>query len=249
MFYTTSEIAALFNLHPNTVRLYEKWELISTPNRKKNGYRVFTAEHIRQIEILRLALRAEVIQGGLRKSAIEIIKTVAKREYYEAYELSLFYLKKIDSEIEFTQNAIKITNNLLSDNDKSTETSELSRRQTALKLGITVDTLRNWERNGLIKIKRQKNGYRIYNETDIKYLTIIRELRIANFSLTSILRMINNLQYGKIENVEGILDCPEDGEFIISVCDRLQSSLKNLKQDALTLIDMTYAFYKEYTKS
>jgi hypothetical protein len=68
--YTTSQIANMFNLHPNTIRLYEVLGFISAPERKANGYRIFTEKHIKQIDIARLALRAEVLQNGLRKKAI-----------------------------------------------------------------------------------------------------------------------------------------------------------------------------------
>jgi len=39
--YSTSQIAEIAGLHPNTVRMYEEWGLIQKPERKKNGYRVF----------------------------------------------------------------------------------------------------------------------------------------------------------------------------------------------------------------
>ena len=35
--YSTSQIARIVGLHPNTVRLYEEWGLIQKPERKKNG--------------------------------------------------------------------------------------------------------------------------------------------------------------------------------------------------------------------
>lgn len=40
--YKTSEVAAIIGIHPNTVRLYEKLELIPKPERLSNGYRVFS---------------------------------------------------------------------------------------------------------------------------------------------------------------------------------------------------------------
>lgn len=40
--YKTSQIAAIAGIHPNTVRLYEEWGMISKPERQKNGYRIFT---------------------------------------------------------------------------------------------------------------------------------------------------------------------------------------------------------------
>ena len=36
--YSTSQIAKIAGLHPNTVRMYEQWELIQKPARKQNEY-------------------------------------------------------------------------------------------------------------------------------------------------------------------------------------------------------------------
>ncbi len=44
--YTTSEVAKIIGIHPNTVRLYEEWGFISKVERKENGYRIFTDLHI-----------------------------------------------------------------------------------------------------------------------------------------------------------------------------------------------------------
>lgn len=47
--YRTSEVAEMMGIHPNTVRLYEEWGLITKPVREENGYRVFTDLHLCQI--------------------------------------------------------------------------------------------------------------------------------------------------------------------------------------------------------
>lgn len=65
--YRTAEIAAIIGIHPNTVRLYEEWGLISKPERKENGYRIFNDLHIQQIQLARTAFQIEVLQSGLRK--------------------------------------------------------------------------------------------------------------------------------------------------------------------------------------
>ena len=78
--YKTSEVAAMIGIHPNTVRLYEKLELISRPERLPNGYRVFTDFHIEQCRLVRLAFKVEVLQNGLRKKIIQVIKASANRE-------------------------------------------------------------------------------------------------------------------------------------------------------------------------
>lgn len=79
--YKTSELARLTGIHPNTVRFYEEVGFITPPERRENGYRVFTELHLRQMELVRLSLRAEVLQNGLRKKAIEVIRQCAALEF------------------------------------------------------------------------------------------------------------------------------------------------------------------------
>ena len=75
--YKTVDIARMIGIHVNTVRLYEKCELIPKPERLNSGYRVFTDLHIEQFKLARAALQVEVLQNGLRKRAIDIIKVSA----------------------------------------------------------------------------------------------------------------------------------------------------------------------------
>ena len=102
-------------------------------------------------------------------------------------------------------------------------------------MGLSIDTLRNWELNGLIQTKRSKNGYRIYDSEDLKRLSIIRTLRLANYSLMSILRLMNGLEDAGESELETNLNTPAPSEDIISVCDRLLISLEAAKADALQM--------------
>ena len=65
--YSTSEIAGIIGIHPNTVRLYEQLCLITAPERKPNGYRIFTNLHLDQFTNARLAFQVEILQNGLYK--------------------------------------------------------------------------------------------------------------------------------------------------------------------------------------
>ncbi|MBA4510296.1 MerR family DNA-binding transcriptional regulator, partial [Clostridium sporogenes] len=51
--YKTAEVAKRVGVHSNTVRLYEKLDLIPKTNRLPNGYRVFTDYHIEQFKLAR----------------------------------------------------------------------------------------------------------------------------------------------------------------------------------------------------
>ena len=86
--YSTSQIARIVGLHPNTVRLYEEWGLIQKPERKKNGYRVYNDVHIKQFALENTALQIEVLQAGLRKRMVNAVKLSAAYGKTERERLS-----------------------------------------------------------------------------------------------------------------------------------------------------------------
>ena len=190
--YKTIDIARRIGIHVNTVRLYEKCALIPKPDRLPNGYRVFTDLHIEQFKLARAALRVEVLQNGLRKQAVNIIKD--GEEYTGIY---------------------------------------FTRKEAADFLGVTIDTLRNWELNGLFTIKRRENGYRVYSEKDIQRLKIIRSLRCANYSLAAILRMLRAINDDPAANIRTVIDTPNEDDDIIKACDKLLTSLAEARKNAV----------------
>ena len=236
--YTTSEIARSIGIHSNTVRLYEELELIPKAERKENGYRVFTDFHMEQIKFARIALKVEVLQNGLRKQAITIIKTSASGNFDKAIGLTEHYLQQIKNEQKNAEEAIEITQRLLSGSSLGEEsgTMVLTRKETADYLQISMDALRNWEMNGLLTIKRKQNGYRVYTDKDIRRLKIIRSLRCANYSLSAILRMLNTLSQNPKADIRQVIDTPDESDDIISVCDKLLTSLHYAEENAKVML-------------
>ncbi len=246
--YKTSDIAQIIGVHPNTVRLYEKFGLIPKAERKENGYRVFTNFHLEQFKLARTAFEVEILQNGLRKKAVDIIKLSAKRKFEEAICLAENYLQQIRKEQTDALEAIAIVRELLADchNIDNKNNLCLTRKETAEYLQVTIDTLRNWELNGLLTVRRMQNGYRIYTENDIKRLKIIRSLRCANYSLSAILRMLSALSRDPEINLEMVIDTPQEDEDIVSACDKLLTSLnrgeKNVKRILTKLKEFTNEF-------
>jgi DNA-binding transcriptional MerR regulator len=236
--YMTSEVARRSGIHPNTVRLYEKLELIPQPERKKNGYRVFTEWHMEQIKLIRIALRVEVLQNGLRKQAVEIIKTSARGDFSRAICLAEHYLQQIRKEQQNAEEAITITEKLLAGDSQETGTLFLTRKEAAAYLRLSIDALRNWEMNGLLAVKRKQNGYRVYTDEDIRRLKIIRSLRCANYSLSAVLRMLNTLSQNPEADIRHVIDTPKENDDIISVCDKLLTSLYLAEQNAIEMLTL-----------
>lgn len=244
--YSTSEVAKLIGIHPNTVRLYEELNLISKPERKSNGYRVFTQQHIEQFRVARLAFEVEVLQSGLRKQAVTIIKTSAENNFSEAIKLTQDYLEQVRGEKQNAEEAISLVEEIISGTSQDLENLQLTRQEAADLLHITIDTLRNWELNGLLSVKRKLNGYRVYTETDIKRLKIIRSLRCANYSLASILRMLQALSDNPKADIRTVIDTPKADDDIFTACDSLLSSLNHAEHNFHTIYQHLIEMEKTY---
>lgn len=234
--YKTSEIARRTGIHSNTVRLYEKLELIPRPERKENGYRIFTELHLAQIRLARIALKIEVLQNGLRKQAVTIIKTSALGDFSGAICLAKQYWRQIKDERRNAEEALAIAQKLLSGGSREASTAVFTRREAAEHVQISIDALRNWEMNGLLTVKRKQNGYRVYTGEDIRRLKLIRSLRLANYSLSAILRMLHTLSRDPEADMRQAIDTPREHDEIISVCDKLLTSLYLAEQNAAVML-------------
>lgn len=237
--YSTGQIAKIVGLHPNTVRSYEEWGLIHKPKRKPNGYRIYNDIHIKQFQLTRKAFQTEIIQAGLRERMIEAVKLSAEYRFDEAEEQILEYIRIAKQEIENAKEAAKLCEILWQ--QPQADDAVYKRSQAAKELGLTIDTIRNWEMNGLLTVKRKQNGYRVYDSNDINRLKVIRTLRCANYSLSAILRMLNRYDSGmNKENILDILNTPEADDDIISACDRLIDSLENAIENAYEAISILH---------
>ena len=147
------------------------------------------------------------------------------------------YLEQIKQERSNAEKAIMIVKQILSGGVP--ESSHLfKRKEVSEYLGISMDSLRNWEMNGLLTVKRKQNGYRVYTDADIHRLIIIRSLRCANYSLEAILHMLRQLSENPDTDIEVILNTPKQDSDIISVCDRLIVSLSAAEENAYKILSM-----------
>ncbi len=234
--YKTAQVAKIVGVHSNTVRLYEKLKLIPEAKRLPNGYRAFTDFHIEQFKLARTAFKVEVLQNGLRKKIIHVVKLSAKGQLEEAIKCTNDYIEQIKQEHKNAEEAIELSKKLLSDAGDAKSNIFFTRKQTADHLKVTMDTLRNWEMNGLLIVKRKKNGYRVYTESDINRLKIIRTLRCANYSLSAILRMLHAISESKEIDIREVINKPKKDEEIVTACDKLLTSLNDAEKNAHSML-------------
>ena len=238
--YTTSRIASAVGIHPNTVRLYERIGFITAPERLANGYRVFTDLHLLQVRLVRAALNVELVQNGLRREVLAIVETMASQRYDEAISLARQRIDHLRRERCAAEDALRHVRDLLSRSDGSARAERLmlTRKEAADQLDTTIDALRNWEMNGLLQVKRKQNGYRVYSAADLDRLAIIRALRAANYSLAAILRLLDALDRDATADIGHVLDHPDPDDDILSVCDRLLTSLDAAERNAFEMIEL-----------
>ena len=244
--YTTMEVAKIIGIHPNTVRMYEEWGLIPLAERKSNGYRIFTDFHIEQLRLARIAFQIEVLQNGLRKKVVETIKLSAKRDFDKALMFAEEYRSQIQREQRNAEESIGIAKQILSGKSVG-DTLFLKRKEVSDHLDISMDTLRNWERNGLLQVKRRQNGYRAYTNDDIERIKMIRTLRLANYSLEAILRMLHALEHNPKVDMKQVLNTPQADADIVSVCDRLIVSLKDAEENAEKMIHILLEMKEKFS--
>ena len=242
--YRTAEVAAIMGVHPNTVRLYERLGLIPAAERKENGYRVFTGRHLAQFRLARLAFRVEVLQNGLRRQIVETVKTAAAGDYAGASALARDYVRRVRRERAHAE-AAALAGQLLS-GEPTRETAPMRRKEVSAALAVSMDTLRNWEMNGLLTVKRRENGYRVYTGEDVRRLKIIRALRCANYSLEAILRLLRARSADPEADVGTALNTPGADDDIVSACDRLIVSLGAAEENALAMLDLLRDMQREF---
>ena len=141
--YTTSDVAKIIGIHSNTVRLYEEWGLLPPVERKPNGYRIFTDFHIEQLRLARLAFQIEVLQNGLRKKIVLMVKTAATKDFDAALSLTEEYRIQLRQERANAEEAICIAKQLLCGVTEE-NTHFLKRKEVSDYLDISMDTMRNW---------------------------------------------------------------------------------------------------------
>lgn len=236
----TSDIAHAAGVHPNTVRAYEQWGFLPPIPRAPNGYRQFSRLHLVQVLLVRRALQVTWLGGPLRQAAQALIFQGAAGEYQPAYETAVNLLEMIASEQQRAEAAAALLEQWAESQPAAPTAASLSIGQAARHLDVTIDSLRNWERNGLLTTPRQpRNNYRLYGLAELQRLLVIRTLRAARYSTMSILRMLTRLDQGQRGSLRAVLDTPTPEEDAVYATDRWLTTLARVKKHAAALVDLT----------
>ncbi|WP_432667614.1 MerR family transcriptional regulator [Wukongibacter baidiensis] len=242
--YTTKQIADITNVHPNTVRLYEKWGYISKTERMKNNYRMFNEKHLYQMRLARVSLPGPYPIDG--KIVHGLVKKFAADDVEGALKSAKEYLEKVDVETERAKAALRVLDNWFEDNlgDRNNIIIR-TRKKAANYIGVSIDSLRTWERNGLFSIEKDSRGILIFSEWDIEKIMVIRLLRNCGYSIASLLRVFG--KEGKLEEKPSkILSLPDNDSDINYDTDMFLKYLDEHRDRAKKIIELIIQKYPYY---
>ncbi|KUG03247.1 transcriptional regulator, merr family [hydrocarbon metagenome] len=241
--YSTKEIADLSGVHPNTVRLYESWGYISSPQRLKNNYRVFTDLHLIQMKLARTALPGPYPVDG--KQVHQLVKEFASGNLEVSLDLAKEYLQKVQVEQKRAFKALSILDDwFVCRYSQYDDVLIKGRKKAAQEIGVTLDTLRTWERNGLFAIHKDDLGKLTFTQQDLEKIEVIRLLRNCGYSISSLLRVFN-LSDTVQEKPSLLLSLPGNDEDFFYVTDRFVQYLQDHKERAEHLISMIEKYMQD----
>ena len=174
--YVISVAAELVDMHPQTLRLYERKGLIR-PKRSSGKTRLYSErdiEHLREIRRLTQEL-------GVNLAGVEEIMRL-RQELDALEERFRSEVEKLNKAITAEAAQIKNLPALPGDvDDEADKTAPSDRPVYVISVAAELvdmhpQTLRLYERKGLIRPKRSSGKTRLYSERDIEHLREIRRL-------------------------------------------------------------------------
>jgi len=122
-------------------------------------------------------------------------------------------------------------------NTQISSKSYLSPAQMAEHTGVNIDTLRYYEREGLIKtVARSVSGHRRYSSDDVLWVQVLRCLRDTGMSIEQLRQYCQLGEQGDHTQPERLDLLEHHRAIVLSQIDQLKESIK--------LIDHKIDFYK-----
>jgi DNA-binding transcriptional MerR regulator len=225
-------------VHPNTVRLYADWGLIPPVERSPAGYRLFTRRHLDCLRLARMIYSAQYPGRGFRALGNAIIQRAVADDWTGALAKAHEHLRAVSVELEQANQVANLLEHWAQHrSDSSPDEEPLVIGQVSKKLGVSLDMIRNWERNGLIHVPRNlHNKYRLFGKKELGRMQIIRMLSRAGYSHMAMLRMFIELDKGNTRDLKRTLDTPRPDEDIFTAADRWLTTLHMQEEMAQRVI-------------
>ncbi|WP_329791970.1 MerR family transcriptional regulator [Lentzea sp. DG1S-22] len=185
------DLARAAGISTQQVRNYLDDEVLPPAARSESGYRQFDSRHLEALLAYRRMMRgygwdiaramARAVGTGDVAKALELVDGVhaAQHERRKALRSMREALEVVAEEV---------------DRRDPVRRSDLRIGEVAALLSVRASVLRVWEGHGLVKPRRDAEGYRRYNSTDVRDLRLIAMLRAGHYSLTQVSRLLEQFR-------------------------------------------------------
>ena len=242
----TSDVAKATGAHPNTVRRYVDRGILPPVERSANGYRRFTQRHIEYMRLARLVYNGQYPGKGIFESGVRVVQTAVSGDLEGARSLAQGHLALVRSERAQAELAADLLERWAFGPPSEAAIQPLTIGRVARLLGVSIDMVRSWDRNGLIDVPRDPdNGYRRYGAAEIGRLRVIRMLSRSGYSTAAILRMLIQLDRGEQTDLRQALDTPRPDDDARLASDRWLTTLADQEQRARTIIALVEEMISE----
>lgn len=237
--YKTSELAQITGIHPNTIRFYEKLGFIARAERLENNYRVFNEKHVYQVEICRLVFNNGFANKYIRKASLKIIEAAVKWDITLCQKCAYEYLSIIQNEISRALKTVDLLKKWMEDNLEVVFGGNYDREAVAQIVGTTKESIRNWERNGLITPKfSERYKRRRYSDLDINRMRIIYMLLQTGYSLSIVRHCLYLYDEGYKAQVLDTLVGSDEIDDIVTIGERWLEVLQRAEQRSHKIIEL-----------
>jgi len=237
-YFTTAQVALIAGMHPNTVRLYEQWGFLRALPRSKGGYRLFTQRDVDQMCLARTALHGGWPGRDVRESAIALVRRAASGDLPMALCQARQHLELVRTERKQAEDVAVYLERWAHGAEVRAAVPPRYIGDVAREIGLSPDSLRGWERDGLLRVPRDARGYRVYGTVEVGRLRVIRLLLRSGYSSMAVLRMVLRFDSGESIDVRHVLDTPRPDEDALTAADRWLTFLGEQEARATTLVQM-----------
>jgi DNA-binding transcriptional MerR regulator len=229
-----SQISKITNTPASTIRDYESLKFIEPAERLGNGYRIFNEQHIIQIKLCRLAFR-EFINTNIRKASLQVLYAAAQKDIVLCHQNIDIYIALLETEIQKANDVFEVIRKWASSDVCKEGESDYTLKMAADCIGTTKETIRNWERNGLLGNSFAAYQKRLYKTADIERMRIIYMLIQTGYSVMAIHKYFSTLAQSNNKALQILID-PDNDEDLFSIQDKWFQTLTLAKADGMKML-------------
>lgn len=250
--YRIGELSRLTGVKAGTIRFYEKCGFMGAVGRTANNYRIYNRRHVFQIRVCRLVFGG-FVNRRLRRESLKVLRASAEWNLAAYGKAGADYLKAVEEDLDRTRKAIAICAGQMGREEMeeghsmeekhsmeerhSMEETRYSKKQAAAMTGVTPETIRGWERNGLLG-QFEPYERRHYGQALLNRMYAIRLLLDTGYSMMAVRAFVQAYDQGHSKQAEQLLIDPREDEGLRYRSDRYLKELERLREKALQLSQM-----------